>query len=133
MLLRRPPYVPEERSWEGIRLADGEKPNFQDLCAAPDKQPGNEVPLPSVPDPLTPEQQVMLEQDVFKKEIDNHVNRKQKQKEKKRARDKILRDADVGPTALDVRTRGAFVGYTWRRPKSVRDILEIERGRSLVY
>ncbi|RAO71939.1 uncharacterized protein BHQ10_007951 [Talaromyces amestolkiae] len=127
MLLRRPPYVPEERCWEDIRLTDTNPGNIQE------KQQSNDVHSPPVPDPLTPEYQNMLEQEAFKQEIDNHVSKKRKHKERKRARDKILRDAVAGPTALDVRTKGAFVGYTWRRPKSVRDVLEIERGRSLVW
>lgn len=126
MLLRRPPYVPEERCWEGTGLTDTNPGNVQE------KQQSNDVPLPPVPDPLTPEYQNMLEQEALKQDVNNLVNKKRKYKEKKRARDKILRDAVAGPTALDVRTKGAFVGYTWRRPKSVRDVLEIERGRSLV-
>ncbi|KUL88776.1 hypothetical protein ZTR_03454 [Talaromyces verruculosus] len=130
MLLRRPPYVPEERTWEDIRFPDA---NPRNEMIAQEKQQINETPFPPIPDPLTPEYQNMLEQEAFKKEVDNHISKKRKHKEKKRARDKILRDAVTGPTALDVRTRGAFVGYTWRRPKSVRDVLEIERGRSLVY
>ena len=130
MLLRRPPYVPEERTWEDIRFPDADPGNEM---IAQEKQQINETPFPPIPDPLTTEYQNMLEQEAFKKEVDNHISKKRKHKEKKRARDKILRDAVTGPTALDVRTRGAFVGYTWRRPKSVRDVLEIEHGRSLVY
>lgn len=130
MLLHRPPYVPEERAWEDTRFTDANPGNEM---VAQEKQEINETPFPPIPDPLTPEYQNMLEQEAFKKEVDNHISKKRKYKEKKRARDKILRDAVTGPTALDVRTKGAFVGYTWRRPKSVRDVLEIERGRSLVY
>lgn len=126
MLLRRPPYVPEERCWEDIKFTDANTGNAQE------KQQLNDVLLPPMPDPLMPDYQNMLEQEAYKKEIDDHVSKKRKHKEKKRARDKILRDAVAGPTALDVRTKGAFRGYTWRRPKSVRDVLEIERGRSLI-
>ncbi|KAF2457620.1 hypothetical protein BDY21DRAFT_29977 [Lineolata rhizophorae] len=35
--------------------------------------------------------------------------------ERKRPRDKILRDIDCGPTALDIRKKLAFLGYTYRR------------------
>lgn len=38
-------------------------------------------------------------------------------KEKKRARDKMLRDPEVGKTVLELRKKGAFLGYTYRRPK----------------
>ena len=37
-------------------------------------------------------------------------------KEKKRPRDKLLRDPHVGRTVLELRKKGAFVGYTYRRP-----------------
>lgn len=50
----------------------------------------------------------------------------------KRARDKILRDPAIGKTALDLRKKGAFVGYTYRRPTPVRQALETQRGRTLV-
>ena len=50
-----------------------------------------------------------------------------KVKEKKRPRDRVLRDRDVGRKALEIRKRGAFLGYTYRRPKLVS--FEEERGR----
>lgn len=40
-------------------------------------------------------------------------------KEKKRARDKLLRDPAVGRKVMEIRKRGAFFGYTYRRPKPV--------------
>lgn len=45
--------------------------------------------------------------------------------DKNRARDKILRDMVVGKTALDLRKKGAFIGYTYRRPMGPRLALEI--------
>lgn len=53
----------------------------------------------------------------------------ERKKEKQRARDKILRDQKVGKTALEIRKRGAFLGYTYRRPKSPAMALTTERGR----
>lgn len=38
-------------------------------------------------------------------------------KEKKRPRDKVLRDAAVGKKVMEIRKRKAFFGYTYRRPK----------------
>ena len=38
-------------------------------------------------------------------------------KEKKRARDKLLRDPEVGRRVLEIRKKRAFFGYTYRRPK----------------
>ncbi|CAI6335355.1 unnamed protein product [Periconia digitata] len=37
-------------------------------------------------------------------------------KDKKRPRDKLLRDPTVGRTVLELRKKGAFIGYTYRRP-----------------
>ncbi|KAF1919261.1 kinase-like domain-containing protein [Ampelomyces quisqualis] len=41
---------------------------------------------------------------------------RQRRKEKKRPRDKLLRDPQVGRKVLELRKKGAFVGYTYRRP-----------------
>lgn len=38
-------------------------------------------------------------------------------KEKKRPRDKVLRDLEVGRKVLEIRKKTAFFGYTYRRPK----------------
>ncbi|RYN59689.1 Serine/threonine-protein kinase [Alternaria tenuissima] len=48
---------------------------------------------------------------------------KRRKREKKRPRDKLLRDPDVGRTVLEIRKKGAFVGYTYRRPRfSLQDL-----------
>lgn len=132
MLIRRPPYVPEERIWEDVRLTRGANPAYNGLINVQEKHSPLETPMTPMSTPLTPEYQNMDQEDALRKEVDQHASKKQKQKGKKKARDKILRDPIAGPTALIVRTKGAFVGYTWRRPKSIRDVLEIERGRTLV-
>jgi serine/threonine protein kinase len=41
---------------------------------------------------------------------------RRRRKEKKRPRDKLLRDLEVGKTVLEIRKKGAFMGYTYRRP-----------------
>ncbi|KAK4498546.1 hypothetical protein PRZ48_011204 [Zasmidium cellare] len=48
-------------------------------------------------------------------------------KEKKRPRDRMLRDPEVGRRVLELRKKGAFFGYTYRRPKVVELRVE-ERG-----
>ncbi|KAJ5702080.1 hypothetical protein N7488_009628 [Penicillium malachiteum] len=53
----------------------------------------------------------------------------EKRKEKKRPRDKILRDKKLGRAAMEIRKRGAFLGYTYRRPKGAAVALSSERGR----
>lgn len=49
-------------------------------------------------------------------------------KEKKRPRDRILRDTKVAKQVLEIRKKGAFIGYTYRRPKPV--LTRIENGKS---
>jgi protein-serine/threonine kinase len=39
-----------------------------------------------------------------------------RRKDKKRPRDKLLRDPQFGRTVLEIRKKGAFIGYTYRRP-----------------
>ena len=46
-------------------------------------------------------------------------------KEKKRPRDRILRDLSMATEALELRKVGAFVGYTYRRPREVLARLEL--------
>ena len=38
-----------------------------------------------------------------------------RKKEKKRPRDKALRDAEVGKMVMEIRKRGSFLGYDWRK------------------
>lgn len=40
-------------------------------------------------------------------------------KERKRPRDKMLRDARVKKIVLEKRKQGAFLGYTWKRAKTL--------------
>jgi serine/threonine protein kinase len=47
--------------------------------------------------------------------------KKKRKKEKKRPRDKILRDATTGKIAMKLRKQGAFLGYEYRKPKAVDD------------
>ncbi|KAI9823572.1 MAG: hypothetical protein M1832_002353 [Thelocarpon impressellum] len=49
--------------------------------------------------------------------------------EKRRARDKILRDGGVGKHALELRKLGAFKGYTYRRPSAPMGRKEGDRRR----
>ncbi|RMZ91310.1 hypothetical protein DV736_g1465, partial [Chaetothyriales sp. CBS 134916] len=47
-----------------------------------------------------------------------------KKREKKRPRDKVLRDPAIGPRALKLRKEGAFMGYEYRRPKTIDDVIK---------
>lgn len=50
------------------------------------------------------------------RELPSVVKAKPK-KEKKRPRDKMLRDAAVGKKVMELRKKAAFFGYTYRRPR----------------
>ncbi|KAK4614105.1 Serine/threonine-protein kinase cbk1 [Fulvia fulva] len=49
-------------------------------------------------------------------------------REQKRARDKMLRDPVVGKQCLELRKKGAFFGYTYRRPRTL-ELREVGNGR----
>ncbi|KAJ8112342.1 hypothetical protein OPT61_g5264 [Boeremia exigua] len=51
-----------------------------------------------------------------------------RRKKEKRPRDKLLRDPEVGRVVLEIRKRGAFIGYTYRRPRF--SLPELEAGVS---
>ena len=51
-------------------------------------------------------------------------------RERKRPRDRALRDRDVGRIVLELRKKGAFLGYTYRRPYIPRIDEEPERQRT---
>lgn len=53
---------------------------------------------------------------------------KRRKKEKKRPRDKLLRDPEVGRIVLEIRKKGAFIGYTYRRPRF--SLPELDAGGS---
>ena len=53
------------------------------------------------------------------KEIMSHSDDDKSREPVKRPRDKILRDAEHGPVAMEVRKQCAFLGYTFRRSELV--------------
>ncbi|CAE7015038.1 hypothetical protein CFE70_002609 [Pyrenophora teres f. teres 0-1] len=64
--------------------------------------------------PVTKPNENVTAHGVFRQSLENIKRRK---REKKRPRDKLLRDPVVGRTVLEIRKKGAFVGYTYRRPR----------------
>jgi serine/threonine protein kinase len=65
---------------------------------------------------------------VAKEMADRHVSPPKERKERKRPRDKILRDPVMGKEALQVRKRGSFLGYTYRMPRGILKLVEGEEG-----
>lgn len=56
--------------------------------------------------------------------------RMKKPKERRRPRDRVLRDKEVGRKVLELRKKGAFLGYTYQRPSlAVGSSEESSRGR----
>jgi hypothetical protein len=53
-----------------------------------------------------------------------NIKPKLKDKDKKRPRDIILRDPSTGREALEIRKKSAFLGYDYRQPVLVKDIVE---------
>ncbi|KAL1847934.1 hypothetical protein Plec18170_008347 [Paecilomyces lecythidis] len=154
--LRKPPFVPKVKSWEDTRYFDEEEPisdiddtsshsDIPDAIPTPDQ--GVDIHMPDALNTNSPAESQTQSPDLGQQMTDgaSAVNPSKfqsvakifpkvhkKKKEKKRPRDKILRDDAVGKTVLNIRKRGAFLGYTYRRPKAVMAALELERGRPLV-
>lgn len=83
-----------------------------------------------------PSLQPQLDGGIAAQEVQHAANQKSKKpkKEKKRPRDKILRDPTTAKIALNMRRKGAFLGYAYRKPKSVQSVLdkvdaEVEKER----
>ncbi|KAK2766295.1 hypothetical protein FQN54_007812 [Arachnomyces sp. PD_36] len=144
--LRKPPFVPKVKSWEDTKYFDEDEPisDVDDVSTdasaedPPDElgktlAPPNQLPMADGPGAdavlqgpnaaeATPE--TTIEPIAQKPNGKTH----RKKKEKKRPRDKILRDEEVGKKVLDIRKKGAFLGYTYRRPKGLLIELENEKA-----
>jgi hypothetical protein len=131
----QPPMVPRVRNWEDTRYFDDWKLASNEIENAASSDSGDPD---QDPDAITPENQEMgPAEDVVKPPVaettpraaQEHAKDVEKKKEKKRPRDKILRDKQMSKTVLDIRKKGAFLGYTYRRPSDVALAFSTERGR----
>ncbi len=136
-----PPFVPKVRGWEDTRyFEDGEYPTDHDDESTDSgtdmgedvkvHHDGNGKPGQSSKKDMNPDS------GKDGKGCEDAANPpavgKKKNKEPKRPRDKILRDRRLRKTALEMRKREAFLGYTYRRPKGVLTALTPERGRPFI-
>ncbi|EEH47632.2 AGC/NDR/NDR protein kinase [Paracoccidioides brasiliensis Pb18] len=150
---RKPPFVPKVKSWEDTKYFEDEEPisDVEDGSSHGDSCPETEAPDPAANNldssrtvhvmdigaqtdgPKASSMKEVLNKN-GKAELEGNGQEKthKKKKERKRPRDKILRDETIGRQALNLRKRGAFLGYTYRRPKDFLLGFENERGRSLV-
>ncbi|KAL8738762.1 MAG: hypothetical protein Q9181_000517 [Wetmoreana brouardii] len=143
--LSRPPFVPDVKGRDDTRYFDEEEPvsdvdDASSTCSVAGDQEHSPETLRNVAtavittqlDGATGPPTTVVSHDPG----DNHdpspqymdkTAKSAKQKEKKRPRDRVLRDKEVGRTVLQLRKQNVFLGYTYRRPKSV--FYDEERGR----
>jgi hypothetical protein len=154
--LRKPPFIPKVKSWEDTKYFDEDEPisdiddrstdasaedTHNEVGQAP--APPNQYPMADGPGADTVPQTLNNSKADLEAIVGQNMNGQQttapkpvgkthrKRKEKKRPRDKILRDEEVGKKVLDLRKKGAFLGYTYRRPKRV--LVELENDRTMPF
>lgn len=139
--LVHPPMIPRVRGWEDTRYfgdlksadiadagADGVNSGKAEEGLDPDRSPATKKTLERQSTELVPRKAPSAGEARGSAELDSQ-QAVEKKKKRDRPRDKILRDKQLGPTALAIRKRGAFLGYTYRRPKGSAMVLSSERGR----
>ena len=138
-----PPFVPEINSTEDTHYFDEEDPisDFSESTSAPPPtveeianalRPFNrEIQILATGFIERPHDSVKLKK--LEREIDTfNLNEEHKdylkafvkhygRKEKKRPRDRLLRDRETAPKVLELRKKGAFLGYTYRRIRAGKD------------
>lgn len=123
-----PPFVPEVQSWADTSYFTDEASSGKD-----DEQHFNQVNSDKKPQVNTPATETVTpkpspanagpcpccrktpQEPPPEAKADAAVKKKKVKQE--RARDKILRDDSAGAKAMEMRKQGAFLGYTYRRPK----------------
>ncbi|KAL4982889.1 Serine/threonine-protein kinase cbk1 [Aspergillus falconensis] len=137
-----PPFIPKVRGWEDTRyFEDGDYPTDHDdesTDSEADQAKEEGIPLGDKEGLHKPEQRPKDDQKPSSpgndgaKDTAKPPMKKKKHKEPKRPRDKILRDKRFRKTVLEMRKRGAFLGYTYRRPKGVTTAITSDRGRQFI-
>lgn len=128
-----PPFVPRVQSWEDTKYFDDEGP-ISDIDSATSEDSMQairlETPVLNSSCHQQESQRIIPEAphiDVEKEApltVSSTCPKVKRPKEKKRPRDKILRDQNCGKVALQMRKNSAFIGYGYRRPKGVSEIIE---------
>ncbi|KAK4992896.1 hypothetical protein LTR50_000802 [Elasticomyces elasticus] len=116
------------------QTAEGLGPHFDKNCVEHEKSelgiPGySDASLERIKAQLGPEYQQWKASKMQALNAPDPAVEKRAQKERKRPRDKMLRDPRVGMKVLELRKKGAFLGYTYRRPKTYVLDQEVGRGR----
>ncbi|BDD56748.1 hypothetical protein MPDQ_002839 [Monascus purpureus] len=131
--LSRPPWIPKVRGWEDTRYFDDNFDAEQALAADDENSAATNTDQETdaetaLEEPVPDEATKPCGNDTSTAKASTAKVQK-KPKEKKRPRDKILRDERVGKAVLEMRKGGSFLGYTYRRPKPAIMALSSERGR----
>lgn len=128
-----PPFIPRVQGWEDTKYFDDEGP-ISDIDSATSEDSVQAVRLETpVLDPNCHQQE---SQRIIPETPQTELEKKQsrcgppralkakKPREKKRPRDKILRDTNCGKIALQMRKDSAFIGYGYRKPKGISEVIE---------
>ncbi|KAI9808461.1 MAG: hypothetical protein M1827_007244 [Pycnora praestabilis] len=146
MHLMRPPFVPKVTSWEDTKYFEEEEP-ISDVNDASSYASATEMLSPRAYERDIDAAHASKAvgdwnancEDVADGNVANQTSNKEAvmtakdkgRKENKRPRDKLLRDKDVGRQVLELRKKGAFLGYTYRRPTGLAIEEDLERlGRN---
>ncbi|KAJ5383952.1 hypothetical protein N7517_001863 [Penicillium concentricum] len=129
----QPPMIPRVRNWEDTRYFDdwklpgdvAENAGFDSEDA--DQEPDEIAPANQEISPVKDTEPPVAE--TTPRAAQEQAKDAEKKKEKKRPRDKILRDKQMSKTVLDIRKKGAFLGYTYRRPNDVALAFSTSQGR----
>ncbi|EIT73211.1 serine/threonine protein kinase [Aspergillus oryzae 3.042] len=135
-----PPFIPKVKSWEDTRYFEdaGGVVDNDDISITTDAQGSGDGPEGTGYKPKPIQNQAESQQKQRGPIPDENTSidatepptkTTKKQKHRKRPRDKMLRDKRIQKTVLRMRKEGAFVGYTYRRPKAVALAFAPERGR----
>lgn len=129
--LSRPPFVPDVSGGDDTKYFDDEEPisDVDDAASSSHALEASDEEMHDVAPSASHVTQVDGPEGADQ-EADRPVPVILRLREKKRPRDKVLRDRRVGRKALELRKKGAFHGYTYRRP--LLPVFEEERGRQRV-
>lgn len=121
--LSRPPFIPEVNGRDDTKYFDEDSiSDADDASSISTMQIGLDTTVPAGPTDSKPFTSActLVNKAVSLRKITEGMNigkeKSGKAREKKRPRDRALRDKEVGKRVLELRKKGAFLGYTYRRP-----------------
>ncbi|KAF2478298.1 kinase-like protein [Lindgomyces ingoldianus] len=133
--LTRPPFVPRVHGNQPITKYFDDEAEIMSASDHLDSSSYQTGPVGPLPSPASPIHCISKPLDSPKHLLEDNYSvtpdrTKRRRKEKKRPRDKLLRDPHVGRTVLEIRKKGAFMGYTYRRPDFTLSELEDRVSRT---